>query len=599
MERPPAQIKEFSKENAPEERGRIAGEIHAKRETYFERKKTLGDEIHTLVEQMKDRKMDGEKAAGEIEALEISLTAWKNSTVKRLLRHFQIKRQEQTIGEKQHLRDAFESEYEFMRARAEELHEQMADKRELEEAKTILKEFYREQSAAYQEDQDTRDVANITQEYEAFFVHGIHPYANVKENSLLNEWVDWKMKLKILLTLYPTIATSTIRAGENSNSLWARMGVIVSGGLVETATMQDAGTRAQGLKKRVGWGDKKNIAERVRFAIISKPQGYNEFTVGNPEIAGFYITTDEPRNLKRDLAPTQDIVPFVKALGMPLYAMQAGEIYDAEYDETNVHFVLREKVSPQEIVSRKFHLDDMQKEQMIEEILSDSPFKIKSPELGFIGSRAQGKETYVEINAPERIHEQFGEERIYKKTDREIGSLSDLAGAQVRQIAEVKEIGFKIQYLVANNRLYKREENTHSGEVFVQPLRRFEEVHFNYISLWLSTHNLGRPAQDTENYLSGMEESIESLQRKREEETRGPLPQESKSQYIPHDSWLGRLAFHLYGFGEQAEEWGDTQTKERAFTLARRIVSEDDYHGIVQKRIDEEGRFKITKEDLE
>lgn len=599
MERTPAQIKEFSKENAPEERERIAGEIRAKRETYFERKKTLGDEIHTLVEQMKERKIDGEKVAGEIEALEISLVTWRNSAIKRLLRHFQIKKQGQTISEKQRLQDTFESECGFMRARAEELHEQMADKKELEEAKTILKEFYREQSTAYEQDKEARDVANITKEYEAIFVHGIHPYAHVKENSLLNEWVDWKMKLKILLTLYPTLSTSTIRAGEGGISLWARMGVIVSGGSVENANMTDAGTRAQGLKKRVGWSDKKNIAERVRFAILSKPQGHNEFTVGDPEIAGFYITVDEPENQRRDLAPIQDIVPFIKALGVPLYAMQAGEMYDAEYDETNVRFVLREKVSPQEIVSRRFHLDDIQKEQLMEEILSDSPFKIKSPELGFIGSRAQGKETYIEINAQDKLQEQPGQERMYTKTDREIGSLSDLDGSQVRQIAEVNEIGFRIQYLVANNRLYKRQENTHSGEVFVQPLRRFEKVHFNYIEIWLSTHNLGRPVQNTESYLSGMEESIESLQHKQDRETKGSLHREPKSQYIPHDSWIGRLAFHLYGFGEQAGEWGDMKTKERAFILARRICSEDEYRDIVQKRIDNEGRFKITEEDLE
>lgn len=599
MEYPPVQIKEFSRENAPEERRRIAGEIHTKRETYFERKKTLGDGIHALIKQMKERKIDGEEAAGEIETLEISLAAWRNSAVKRLLRHFQIKKQEQTISEKRHLRDVFESEYAFMRARAEELHEQMADKRELEEAKTILKEFYREQSIAYEQDQEARDVVNITKEYEAIFVHGIHPYAIPKENSLLNEWVDWKMKLKILLTLYPTISTSTIRAGEGSTSLWARMGVIVSGGSVENANMQDAGTRAQGLKKRIGWSDKKNIAERVRFAILSKPQRYNEFIVANPEIAGFYITIDEPENQQKDLVPTHDIVPFVEALGMSLYAMHAGEIYDTEYNETNEHFALREKVSPQEIVSRRFHLDDMQKEQLLEEILGDSPFKIKSPEIGFIGSRAQGKETYIEINAPEKLKEWPGEEQIYIKTDGEINSLSDLDGSHVRQIAEVNEIGFKIQYLVANDRLYKRQENTHSGEVFVEPLRRFEEAHFNYISIWLSTHNLGRPVQDTESYLSGMEESIASLRHKPEEETKGSLHQESKWQYIPYDSWMGRLAFHLYGFGEQAGECRDVKTKERAFTLARRICSEDEYLRILQKRIDEEGRFKITKEDLE
>ncbi len=130
-------------------------------------------------------------------------------------------------------------------------------------------------------------------------------------------------------------------------------------------------------------------------------------------------------------------------------------------------------------------------------------------------------------------------------------------------------------------------------------MRRFDHLNLGYISIGLSTHNLGAPIKNTANYLFGMEQSIEKLRREREKWTEKSENKKSKQMLASYDSWMGRLAFHLYGFGEQAGEWEDLKTKERALTLARRIFSEDEYRGIVQKRIDEEGRFRITKEDLE
>ena len=395
-----------------------------------------------------------------------------------------------------------------------------------------------------------------------------------------------------------------MRAGEGGESLWARMGVVVSGGSVKTADMRDAGTQAQGLKRRKGWSYQKNIAERIREAIRQKHHGhYNELTVENPTVAGFYINTDTneaTRTRRSNVLPVREIIPFIKELSMPLYAMREGELYETTYaDDTEEGFIIKENVPPHEIAARTFHLDDAKRERLLEDILEDSPFKIESPEVGYVQSRTQGKETYIEISAPKNIQNLKGERRIYRAADREISTLSNLGGREVKQIAEFSGIGSNIQYLVTENILYRRQENIHTKEVLTEPIRRFDPLDLGYISIGFSTHNLERPVQDTEAYLSGMEQSIKKLLQERTEWEREPDNEKRKRMLAHCDSWIGRLAFHLYGFGEAADQWEDKETKGRAFALAGQMFAEDAYHDILQKRIDEEGRFRITKDDLE
>lgn len=564
MEKVPASVKEFSKEHAPEERKRAAEQIRAHRKEYFQNKETLTAEIHELASQIQERQADKETIVQEITNLEDNLERWKYSVIKKVLHHFQIQKHEQEIRDKSETRDVFESEYEAMRMRAEQLHEQMVDKSELEQAKSVFKNFYQEQWVAYQEDHKIRDVGNVSEEYEAVFVHGIHPSYIPQVNSLLNEWVDWKTKLKIILALGPTISTSTMRAGEDAGSLWARMGVVVSGGSVQTANARDAATRALGLKKRVGWSFQKDIEGEIKEAVTQKRAGhYNELTVENPTIAGFFIVLDGAERRRRsDRAPVEEIIPLIRELDIPLYVMREGEIYEAEYTEAG-GLMPREKLSPREIASRSFEMSHLLKEKLLEEILNDSPFRIASSEVGYVHSMAQGKETYVEIVAPKNLQSLAEEKGARGEEHEEIL----LEGKKAALIAEFPEIGSKVQYLVVEGRLYRRRENIHTKAVSVDPIRRFDPQDLGYISIGFSTHNVGNPVKDTEAYLSGMESSIAQLKQERLDWTARPTDEKSKQMLALYDSHIGRLAFHLYGFGEQAEAMGDATTKHKTKSI--------------------------------
>ena len=62
--------------------------------------------------------------------------------------------------------------------------------------------------------------------------------------------------------------------------------------------------------------------------------------------------------------------------------------------------------------------------------------------------------------------------------------------------------------------------------------------------------------------------------------------------------WQNRLAFYLYGFGEQAERFGDNETATRAFELADKVLPKEKYQEIIAKRIGPAGKFRVTMEDL-
>ena len=274
---------------------------------------------------------------------------------------------------------------------------------------------------------------------------------------------------------------------------------------------------------------------------------------------------------------------------MPLYAMHSGELYETKYTDEGDGFISQDKIAPHEIASRRFEPDTLQREKMLEEILSDSPFRIKSPEVGYIHSRANGRETYVEINAPKRLGELDGMYEVYEPARGEEDY--SLAGKQVKIVAKFAEIGSRVQYFSSEGHLYRRREEIHTKKVSVDPIRRFDLGDMGYISIGFSTHNLERPVTSNEAYLSGMEESIKKLQVERGQYTK-------KDTLELYDDWVHRLAFHLYGFGEQAEAFGDHRAKEKSFALAAQILREESYRDVVQRRLDPEGHFRIEVNDL-
>lgn len=388
----------------------------------------------------------------------------------------------------------------------------------------------------------------------------------------------------------PTISASTIQDGDTPRNMWSRMGVILNGGFVLTASPGDIGTQAKGIKKRETGSHTitGRIEDDIKIAISRKGEHYNELAVEDPKIAGFYICLDDMGQIIRnDIVPIQEIAAAAKEFDLSFYAIRNGIAYEADYDFENKSVISKEKISPDQFIQKQFRVSEMQKEKIIEDLFSSEPpfdvYAIKSHvEALYIDSRNQGQETYIEINASKNPS---GFKKEYK----------EINGEQFEIITEFQEIGKRVLYYIEKGQLVKRQKYRNDPRIWEKFISKFDESGLGYIDIGFNTHNLERPIDNNEDYISGMETSVEKLIKERREII---VNEKYKGRTEFYNEWLDKLAFHLYGFGEQAKQFGDIKSQERVFKLANQIMPYEKYQEILQRRIDEQGRFKITMEDL-
>jgi len=574
-----AELRQFSKELLPNQRWDVAQEVKMKRNECFARKEELSEKLENLTKEVQERKAGVDQIIKEIGDIEEMMTQKRGSTISSFLNFFALRKLQKKKESKEFSKDSFEKEYLETKEESEIVRDLLDDKTRIDESRQFLNQFYSGLESKwnkYQEELNIRDIKNIVSDYNVNFIHGIHPNFIPSGNSPLQDWVDWKTKLKILLALEPTISTSTIKQGDSWEKMFARMGVILNSGLVQAASPDDMGSRATTLKQRRVIPSSETMKDQIKRAITdTHPEGgYNELVVENPKVSGLYVCLDDTGNIiKKDKVSAEEMVNMSKELGMPLYAIQGGIVYETEYDQENKTLLTKNIKSPKDFANEHFKITDSQKEQILNDIFNDSPFKIESPEVQYVDSRGQGRQCYIETNFSE----------VNKKNK------EGLSVDKKRKLAEIPMIGRKITYYIDDeDKLRCQGEYTHTKEIY--GLYMGSKSH--YIDIGFTHHDLGQPITSNEIYLTGMKESINEISKKR----KGIIEKKENTEF--YDDWLNMLAFHLYGFGEQAGEMGDKETQQRALELANDIIKEEKYKEVMDKRIDNEGRLKITIEDI-
>ena len=413
-----------------------------------------------------------------------------------------------------------------------------------------------------------RDVAR---KHQVTFIHAIHPSFIPGQNSPLAAWVDWQTKLTILLAFQPTISASTLERGDTFVNMWARMGAVLKGGSVDFASSRDAGSVPSSLDDRQSFGP----SEEVDQAIANRRAAdYNEFSIGTPEISGFYVCLDRMGGVQRDdLVVSSKIVAVTKQLGIPLYAVKNGVFYEAVYEEKSETITTGKPLSVSDILASSFSLGRTQRQALVESLLLDPPFKIKSDEALFVESNAFGKELYLAINATES---------------------QAVRRAIAQRPIDLKMIGQRRSYYFKRDRLYctvtprgRAEQNEFSMAQRLDPDHGFIYLGMN------RSQDLERPIRSSQDYLDGMEAVIVRVKAQR------ASCQGDPNQDRSYETWLGKLAFHLYGFGEMAERFGGNDLRDQAFSVAGSALSRGRYDEIRARRIDSTGRFRITLEELQ
>lgn len=133
----------------------------------------------------------------------------------------------------------------------------------------------------------------------AFIVHAflLDERLRHNENSNISQRATLEDDIDILLSLEPSISTSSVVPGSRQGLWGGRIGVVLGGGDIKGIVQTDNGTVTGGIKMRDGKiSSSKEIDEKVSD---KGERGYNELVVNNPEVFGFFqnVQIDKSGNM--------------------------------------------------------------------------------------------------------------------------------------------------------------------------------------------------------------------------------------------------------------------------------------------------------------
>lgn len=448
---------------------------------------------------------------------------------------------------------------------------------------------------------EERTVESLSEKHDIVFVHGIHPMFSPTLNSLLTPNLDWFTKLEVLLLFEPTISASSIKKGNSVSNIWSRQGVILSGGVIQEAFPRDLGTVAKGIKERKS---PSTCINHLMNAIKCEKGCYNEFVIEQPKFFGFYICLDkseeDDNNEKKialsELRPIKEIIKITKQLNLPIYLIKDGCVYETNHAINSSKISVGKMIPPNKIKESRYILDEEHRQIIREKFFLNSPFKIESIEADYILSWVVGKESYIEINGHNYNQIVLNKTGTIKGDVRRLDGLLNTLNIQklkkkARLIEEILCFTHDVRYFIIEGYLFKETIGKYNVCELFSRVKRYEELHDSERDNSMQPIYVNNTVINNEAYLITMKKIIDNYL---------IWHQEAKEDLIRYEN-LARAymcAFNLYGFGEQAEKWGDNTTKEQAFALARTVLKEEIYKAMLEKRVGVNGGLRMTQEDL-
>lgn len=423
-----------------------------------------------------------------------------------------------------------------------------------------------------------RDVATIAREYGVTFVHALRPggMRNPDDNSILREGVDWDQKLDIVLTLEPPIACSTLKPGDTKDNLWHGMGVILNGGSVDHAGPTDAGSVSDTVGGRTNdSGLDEDIGSQVTRAIKDRPENdYNEFNIRDPKVAGLFVCREPGFKYSEDISffPDEALAAKAERCGLPLFVVVAGEVWHGQFDVGTRKIRPTRLANLDEIHGQPGNLPPEQKDLMLEKLFEDNPFnldKIGCAEAQYVDSRFYGWQTAVEL-------------------------LAASAAKSIDQLA-LHGVNKRVEYSLRDGQAWQRAEfaKTRAQE---GPLGQGSGLEWGTINFGSGTGTIkiGEKIRTADEYLDGMRALLE----KQRKEIVDLVTEAYPGQRQAREKILATMGYHLHGFGEQAEQMGNHELAARAFSLAQPVVPRQECQDVVRRRVGPDGKFRITRKDL-
>lgn len=587
----------FSKEHAKEERSELASEISNERREYFRRKQDIQSRIRVIDDLLRERNLVAEEARESIRALEEDFSEKTDNLVSRIFNRSEIKRLQTELGQRTKDLASLEKEFIELQTLLGAMQEEAADRSAIGAIREKLHTFYAGKAKEWEEYEHERKVGaveNVSKQYDAFVVHAIHPTFVPGDNSMLRKGTDWKKKLDIFLTLTPAVSASTIRRGDGMSSMWARMGVILSRGHISDAARTDAASKARGLKRSRSsnfFGEKNDLEGKIKDAVTSPGlnEGYNELIVQEPTPAAFYYSIDENRNTSAyDRVPPRELKLVLDEIGLPLVVLHEGRAFEPVFEDERL--ILGKEISKEDLLAQTYRMDPIAHKKALEELFEDSPFRIYNQEVVNIDSRGEGRRLYMRLRLLKDggalsgpPFEDARKDYMYRD-----GPLPELLGTVYRS-------DMRRDYLRGGDgKVWERTlwKNAERRETNYKPIQD-SDLDRGTIDLGSALDSIETPIANPQVYLEGMRGRLQYV---RSEIDKYAVERPDMVPFM--QNWLENLGYHLYGFAEQASQMGDEESRHAAEALAEEVLPLSQYAEVVARRIDEQGRFKITIDDL-
>ncbi len=402
--------------------------------------------------------------------------------------------------------------------------------------------------------------STVTERLERFpiyFVHAIRP--DSFPNSLLRDDATWQDALRVLLLFKPTLSASTVRWGNTRDNVISPMGVLLSNGNIESAHYTDNATVPVSLKVR-------NSRQQVDInrALINSGD-VNEFVIRSPQIAGFFVWGDKPLLSETDRSKTMQsqIQKFVEEdLGIPVFIFDKGKLFAAEYDENKHIYVPHASVSAITLLDKHFSPSSELTQRLRVAVMSDSPFgreALPSNDAYYLLAQEYGRHYYLQLNSEKIL--------VAAEAKMSAGDQKQIKVAEFPSGGRRKTFVYRVSQGNGNLPQLYRDEIDSSKHTFSSWIHHYVS---RKIDLGVRSYELSANIYGVNDYLQEMSREIMRLKAQVEQQ---------------NDYTLHTLAYHLFGFSDQANEMNFLATRDKAREIASRVLSYDEYISVIKKRI--------------
>ncbi len=449
-------------------------------------------------------------------------------------------------------------------------------------------------------------VKEVMQKHHVLFVHGFALGFHPVQNSLLNKNVSAGDKLRLILSMNPTLSASSLKPNDNGLNLWSPLGVVLSDGSINAAFSNDGATKAESLTTRASASQPVPIED----AILRRGVGYgitgaqyNEFSISNPKVGALYISVDyqNKERLRKLVSDISDLVAVSEQLKIPIFIIYEGRLYrkkegDIAFSDIqsllNLSLVDEElnsnnwsEIQINEVVNLSTSLPSRRREEIAEDLLGKHIFNLqqlekKLPFINYVMAYNQGRETaFVLMAGQSRFEEWVLKQPRFNKINIQDEFLQQVLpdSDNLRLIGRFFIGDMENTYIYVEGVVYRFSVNHADGSMYLDELR-VQDYTRGGINVGFAKDKITQGISSVSEYISAVKQRIDDVRN-------SDMLTETKEDLIK------RLKFYLYGMIEQTR---------LCDYLLQDIDLEDlgELQALLGKRMKDDGSIQLDEKSL-